>query len=598
MFCPKCGRELTEEAKFCPGCGCRISTEEERIEEDSADKDIVIEKKNRYIPYLISGIVALLVMVILVVGISVYSSPQRKYDRQMSLGQRYLNELNYEKAIAAYKAAIEINPKDPGAYKELAEVYIAMGDMDAAEEVLQRGIDETDSKSLENMLSSIKEPDTMDLEETKNDEQSIDKSEIDTNYESETTDNAISDALTKVDLSEVWSIDLEGNYSSWQEAYCTWIENTENENRKTNYEYCSLHYLLIYIDNDDIPELFVVGNSEAEGECVIAYHNGKLSQLYLNRLYGALYIERSGLIYNWNGNSDYYPLNIAYLYQGKFFKCGKGIEWIEWVQKGDDYESIEHYEWEGEEVSKEEFEKEYMSIFDESIAKRPYDQEPYDCDEMMTLLKGMNASQAISDEIEVPMDSQQQYEANVFVSNFVEAYLGNYDRTQWTSKQVLDFALIHTQINYGNSLGFSDDGMYFTMSLDEINKVTDRYLGISLSDKQAEKYPDDSISYYNGKKFYYICTDGCELGNTFAVVDKKTDLGDGTYRLDFHEYALDLDKLGLASGGNVSKEHYEMTPEQAENRYGLIDVCRGEAIVEPYIYNNRDTYRLISYRIY
>lgn len=48
------------------------------------------------------------------------------------MGVRYLSEGNYEEAIIAFTAAIEIDPKRPEGYSGLANTYIAMGDYDSA----------------------------------------------------------------------------------------------------------------------------------------------------------------------------------------------------------------------------------------------------------------------------------------------------------------------------------------------------------------------------------------------------------------------------------------------------------------------------------
>lgn len=69
---------------------------------------------------------------------------QAKYD----LGVRYLSEGNYEEAILAFTAAIEIDPKRPEAYKQLAEVYYALGEDEKAENILRQGYEETGDNSL------------------------------------------------------------------------------------------------------------------------------------------------------------------------------------------------------------------------------------------------------------------------------------------------------------------------------------------------------------------------------------------------------------------------------------------------------------------
>ena len=69
---------------------------------------------------------------------------QAKYD----LGVRYLSEGNYEEAILAFTAAIEIDPKRPEAYKQLAEVYYELGEDEKAENSLRQGYEETGDNSL------------------------------------------------------------------------------------------------------------------------------------------------------------------------------------------------------------------------------------------------------------------------------------------------------------------------------------------------------------------------------------------------------------------------------------------------------------------
>ena len=62
------------------------------------------------------------------------------WQEQYDLGVRYLSEGNYEEAILAFTAAIEIDPKKADAYLGMAEVYIAQGNTDAAAEVLTNAL--------------------------------------------------------------------------------------------------------------------------------------------------------------------------------------------------------------------------------------------------------------------------------------------------------------------------------------------------------------------------------------------------------------------------------------------------------------------------
>ena len=71
------------------------------------------------------------------------------------LGVRYLSEGNYEEAILAFNAAIEIDPKQPDVYEKLAEIYIATGDTEQARKILEDGYAITGSETLQIRLAEI-----------------------------------------------------------------------------------------------------------------------------------------------------------------------------------------------------------------------------------------------------------------------------------------------------------------------------------------------------------------------------------------------------------------------------------------------------------
>lgn len=77
------------------------------------------------------------------------------WQEQYDLGVRYLSEGNYEEAIIAFTAAIEIDPKRPEAYLGAAEVYIVQGGFDAAEDILRQGLALIDDASLRARLEEL-----------------------------------------------------------------------------------------------------------------------------------------------------------------------------------------------------------------------------------------------------------------------------------------------------------------------------------------------------------------------------------------------------------------------------------------------------------
>lgn len=70
------------------------------------------------------------------------------WQAQYDLGVRYLSEGNYEEAILAFTAAIEIDPKQPDTYKQLAEAYYALGEDEKARDILRQGYEATGDDSL------------------------------------------------------------------------------------------------------------------------------------------------------------------------------------------------------------------------------------------------------------------------------------------------------------------------------------------------------------------------------------------------------------------------------------------------------------------
>ena len=99
---------------------------------------------------ILASVIAVMVVVvaIVVVVMATVGGSKNPYDRHMELAQRYLDDLQYEQAIAEYKAAIEIEPKNEEAYLALADIYVQQGDYEAALDILNQGLEQTESGEL------------------------------------------------------------------------------------------------------------------------------------------------------------------------------------------------------------------------------------------------------------------------------------------------------------------------------------------------------------------------------------------------------------------------------------------------------------------
>ena len=109
-----------------------------------------ITKKKKWLLPVILGVAALLVIGLGVGGFIYIKSvalPKKELQKQLNLGEEYLKNQDYDKAIPAYKAAIDIDPKCEDAYISLGRAYtelvdecIENGDMEDALDYLKDGI--------------------------------------------------------------------------------------------------------------------------------------------------------------------------------------------------------------------------------------------------------------------------------------------------------------------------------------------------------------------------------------------------------------------------------------------------------------------------
>lgn len=94
--------------------------------------------------------VAIVAAVIVTVGGSTSA-----YNSHMELAQQYFDNLQYEQAIAEYKAAIEIEPNSKEAYLALAGIYVQQGDYEAALAILNQGLEQTEAEELKVQVEAV-----------------------------------------------------------------------------------------------------------------------------------------------------------------------------------------------------------------------------------------------------------------------------------------------------------------------------------------------------------------------------------------------------------------------------------------------------------
>ena len=211
------------------------------------------------------------------------------------------------------------------------------------------------------------------------------------------------------------------------------------------------------------------------------------------------------------------------------------------------------------------------------------------------------ASDSSNDVIPFEMNADQQYAANIFLSNFAEQGVFNhFNINNPDIDQLVDFAYLFCKINRRKDtiLEFrfengAETQYFYTVSLEDVNEVLDRHFGIQLNEEMAKRFPVDSNPnehYLNGV-FYFPAADG-EAYNRIAIARTAEALGNGTFRLKFDVFSLDI---GEYHARGIDWSYYHLTTAQAQSTSSLTWLLSGTAIVIPYKYYDRDTFQLIEY---
>ena len=150
--------------------------------------------------------------------------------------------------------------------------------------------------------------------------------------------------------------------TAWKDTYIE-ILSTADPNKWDG-------FTLIYLDDDDVPELIKAGKYEAIGNVLVAYTKDGVKENQLNRLFFS-YIERGNQLCNSEGLMDYYYDLVLTLQDGQLVLTDQGYYGAEDnsnVQYDGNGEPIYQYEWNGKQVTKDEYAKALNAVYDQSKA--------------------------------------------------------------------------------------------------------------------------------------------------------------------------------------------------------------------------------------
>ena len=109
--------------------------------------------------FIIIGMIVALALLGAAILIAVIwkNSPEQRSAKQLQLGNRYLEEMDYEQAKIAFEEVIAIDPSNTEAYLGAAVAYAGLEDYEGAVAVLKKGYEQTGDESLKVQLDEYEE---------------------------------------------------------------------------------------------------------------------------------------------------------------------------------------------------------------------------------------------------------------------------------------------------------------------------------------------------------------------------------------------------------------------------------------------------------
>lgn len=288
----------------------------------------ITKNKRILVPLIIASIIFSVALFLLILGLLVgflyvKAKPKRELQTKLDLGEKYVNEMDYENAILTYKEAIEIDPKCVEAYLGIGNAYLKTADSLMENGFLEETIDYLDEgiSELETGYNNTQSEEIADkINELKDSINNI----INTHEDTEDfLDEGIAEDFLDEDTEEFAEEDISGisdnvYLDTIKKYYDAIIKNVGWDGWEPTlgdyyfFGYGETGYLIEDINGDEIPELiigFTNSNDSEWAEGVIlalyTYKDGEVINVlysYERALYK--YHEDGVFEYIWNGSSE------------------------------------------------------------------------------------------------------------------------------------------------------------------------------------------------------------------------------------------------------------------------------------------------------
>lgn len=189
-----------------------------------------------------------------------------------------------------------------------------------------------------------------------------------------------SNQRTEADRAPGSDYDIGMQRESWRDAYLDFIQELENGDSYT--------YALIYVNDDEVPELVADSGFEAGGCKIVTFDGNEADVLQTSRLHFD-YVERGNALCNSDGHMGYYYDVVFTIENGKWVRVAEGVyhdpESDPQLDENGNY--IFEFEWEGESVDQLKYFDELETVYDRESAVTPGPYAYYIRNEMISYLE-------------------------------------------------------------------------------------------------------------------------------------------------------------------------------------------------------------------
>lgn len=218
-----------------------------------------MQPKKKKKPFLVIGIILAVIILGVAVGVFIFvnNTPEKRFERNMEQGEKYLDEEEFEEALAAYQAAIEIDPKAMDAYLDAIDAYLELEDEEGLQSFYEeaiKAIETLDEDELEDYMDEVVEIYTMVDEVYPDDTQEV-ISILDDGYDLTDKNEDVEHALTNAyaDLADEYHND--GEHTKELETYDKLLKvDPDNSKALTNRSGCLIECLDILMAEENYDE--------------------------------------------------------------------------------------------------------------------------------------------------------------------------------------------------------------------------------------------------------------------------------------------------------------------------------------------------------